>query len=577
MKIKAVILQARGNYKPGDEIEVEPAEFGVLYRDGIAVTASEAATRKATADQAKAVRATNKERYQREVKASVAAAKKRGAIPAADEQVEATALARIDKLDTADASHQETVFDVVKASIDGLKSDEQLGHEASYRTPTANRGADGFRVNEIQFQGVSLAEATKEYVRCTAPMDQLIKTGKSKEAIELSRERAVVVRDHLMKPLRAGDDFLLRDAVKAADYTDPNSQVGTLATGLILMRNLGYLVNKLPWLKHFTTDLRNEPAKFGQPLLTRYITPPDVLTFIPGIGFTSDAATIAAAGAGTVQTGIATQTSGTLTKSAPSSTDVAVTIDQFKGTEIEFPITTLGSTVRNLFAEQRGAQIYSLAENINVSVLAKIFAATWSGTVTKLSLGATFGLPSMVKLKNRMTLSKIPDIGRYALLHSTYHDNLLVDGNLLTAKAILALTNKDASAFEQGEVPELFGVKPLESQLATYKDGTYTAPTITAANGDVDFATPGVNQVGFAGNMSSMVFAARVPQDFTQAAKDLGIPSTNAIEIITEPDSGLTLMVFKYVDNGKMSISHRVCLMWGSAQGDPRIGIVLTP
>lgn len=575
MKIKAVILQARGNYKPGDEVEIEPQDFGVLYADGIAVTASEHAATKAREADQKAVRAASKARYEAAVKASVAEAKKRGAIPAADEAVQATALGRIAKLDTAAPEHQEEVFEIVRASIDGLKSTEQLRAEAGFRTPTA--AGDGFRVSEIQFQGVSIAEAAKEYVRCTAPMNDLVKAGDVKEAVKLSRERSVVLRDHLMKPLRAGDDYLIRDAVKAADYTDPNSQVGTLATGLILMRNLGYLVNKLPWLKHFTTDLRNEPAKFGQPIFTRYITPPDVLTFVPGVGFTSDATTISNASAGTVQSGIATQTSGTVTKSVPSSTDVTVTMNQFKGTEIEFPITTLGSTVRNLFAEQRGAQIYALAEHINQHVLAKIFGATWTGTVRKLSLGAQFGLPSMVKLKNRLTLGKVPDIGRFALLHSTYHDNLLVDGNLLTAKAILALTNKDASSFEQGEVPELFGVKPLESQLAAYKDGVYTAPTINQDNGDVDFTAGAINQVGFAGNMSSMVFAARTPQDFTKAAADLGIPATNAVEIITEPDSGLTLMVFKYVDNGKLAISHRVCLMYGAAQGDPRIGIVLTP
>jgi hypothetical protein len=45
--------------------------------------------------------------------------------------------------------------------------------------------------------------------------------------------------------------------------------------------------------------------------------------------------------------------------------------------------------------------------------------------------------------------------------------------------------------------------------------------------------------------------------------------------LVTEPDSGLTVMVFSYADNGKMSISQRVCVMWGRAQGDPRVGIVL--
>ena len=252
-------------------------------------------------------------------------------------------------------------------------------------------------------------------------------------------------------------------------------------------------------------------------------------------------------------------------------------MNQFKGVAIGFPVTTLGATARNLFAEQRDAQLYSLAETINSHVLDKIFGASWTGTVASLKLGSTFAVPGMVTVKNRMTLSKIPDIGRFALMHSTYHDALLSDTNLLTAKAILALINKDASSFEQAEVPSLFGVKPLESQLASYAGSTQTAPNIDGTTGAVDFSGAGVTKVGFAGNMSSMLFVARVPQDFTQAASQLGIPASWAVEIVTEPDSGLSLMIFKNVNTATWAIEATACLMYGAAQGDPRVGIVLTP
>lgn len=451
----------------------------------------------------------------------------------------------------------------------------------------------------VRAGNVTASEAAEGYIKASQPNTNLVRKGLFKEAFIESRAAGIRLRE-LIKA--GGEDMCLSEIIHGAsndpraiagameegiiraDYTDPNTQVGILNTGLILMRNLGFLKNKLNFMRYLTTDLRNEPVRFGQTVDTRYIVVPNVLTFIPGLGFTSDATAISNAGAGTNQSGIATQTSGTVTKSTPSTPDVQVTMNQFKGVEIEFPITTLAGTVRNLFAEQRGAQTYALAEHITQKYLATLFAATWTGTVTSLSLG-NFALPGMIRIKNRMTLSKIPDLGRYSLLHSYYHDGLLTDTNLLTAKAILALINKDASSFESGEVPELFGIKPLESQLSTYvtagagagKTATYTTPNISADGTTVDFVTPGINAVGFAGNMSSMLFVARVPQDFNQAAADLGIPSTNAVEVLTDPDSNLSVMIFKYVDNGKMNISVRMCLMYGFAQGDPRIGIVLTP
>jgi hypothetical protein len=260
------------------------------------------------------------------------------------------------------------------------------------------------------------------------------------------------------------------------------------------------------------------------------------------------------------------------TLSVPSTTDKSVTLNMFKATEITFPVSTLGGTMRNLFAEQYSAQLYTLAETINTHVMGGIFAATWSGIKTSYTKSlANWNLSGMIGVKNAMTISKIPDVGRFVLLHSYYHDKLLEDSNLLSAKAILALINQDASSFESGEVPSLFGVKPLESQLSS----ATTAGALTTWTDDTDLGTTGI--VGFAGNMSSFLFVSRPPQDWTTTLTQLGIPMTASIRLVTEPDSGLTVMVFSFADNGTMSINQRVCVMYGSAQGDPRVGLTIKP
>jgi hypothetical protein len=511
----------------------------------------------------------------------------------------ATVLASAMKMEASESGLGEQYIDSLRSN----EEDRARGDLTKRLSKTVTgRDAEDNWSNHAWRGEVTAAEAAEGYVKAHAPSQTLVQQGKWDDAFVESVASGVRLKelakaggpDMILSRLIQGASSdpreiarCLHDGIVRADYTDPNTQVGILNTGLVLMRNLGYLKNKLNFMQYISTDLRNEPVLFGQAVNTRYIVVPNVLTFVPGVGFTSDATTISNAGATTNQSGVATQTSGTKTNSVPSTPDKTVTMNQFKGVQISFPITTLAGTVRNLFAEQRGAQTYALAENIHSSFLQSLFSSTWTGTVNIMSLGQ-FALPGMIKLKNRMTLSKIPDIGRFSLFHSYFYDGILTDTNLLTAKAILALINKDASAFEQSEVPELFGVKPLESQLSSYSS-TYAAnvpsgtavltPTISSDGSSVSFSPPSgaTAQVGFAGAMSSMLFVARVPQDFTMTAAKLGIPPTNAVEIISDPDSNLTVMIFKYVNNGTMDVNVVMCLMWGFAQGDPRVGIVLTP
>jgi hypothetical protein len=559
MKVVVTKVPADSKIRAGQALDLSGAELDVLAEAGHEyVTAAEHASteREKATRRSMVVTAVN-----RAVEREAILPKGEGENTA--EKVTATAVKQLEQ--GADP-------EFVLAFIDGLPGKATI--TANQRTTRFQQDMNGVPFTTMEVTGVDIKDASNGYIKAMEVQDGLCRSNQWSEAMKQSKEAAVILKKHHLK----ASDLLMTDAVKgatrfdpntikAATFSDPNSQVGALAGDLILMRNLGFLKYKLPWLGKLTTDFSGEPAKFGQAILTRFITPPGVLTWVPGVGFTSDASAIAAAGTGTTQSGGTTQASGTVTKSVPSTTDRSVTMNMFKATEIEFPVSLLGGTIRNLFAEQYSAQLYSLAENINTDTLGKIFASTWTGIKTSYvkALGA-WNLASMIGVKNAMTISKIPDVGRFALLHSFYHDKLLEDSNLLSAKAILALINKDVSSFESGEVPSLFGVKPLESQLASATN----AGALTTWTDDADLGT--TNIVGFAGNMSSFLFVSRPPQDWTTTLTQLGIPQTASVRLVTEPDSGLTVMVFSYADNGKMAISQRVCVMWGSAQGDPRVG-----
>jgi hypothetical protein len=581
--VKVVITKVPQNskIKAGAALDLTGQELDVLAEAGHEyITASE----HAALQREEAVKAQQKQAFKGMVITAVNRAVEREAVlPKGDgentvEKVTATAVKQLEQ--GADP-------EFVLAFIDGLPGKDQV--QATNRVTRFQQDLNGVPFTTLEVTGVDIKDASQGYVKAMEAQDNLCRHNRWDEAIKCSKEAAVILKQHHLK----ANDLLITDAVrgatrfdpntvKAATFSDPNSQVGALAGDLILMRNLGFLKYKLPWLGKLTTDFSGEPAKFGQGILTRYITPPGVLTWVPGVGFTSDAATIAAASAGTTQSGATTQASGTVTKSVPSTTDRTVVMNMFKATEIEFPVSLLGGTVRNLFAEQYSAQLYSLALEINrfvLGMLANPTAAQYStgsawgtGGVAGLTYSYTkalnaWNLTGMIGVKNKMSIAQIPDVGRFVLLHSFYHDKLLEDSNLLSAKAILALLNKDASSFDSGEVPTLFGVKPLESQIASWRTDTGALTTW------VDDQNPGVTDaVGFAGNMSSGIFVSRPPQDWTTTLTQLGIPQTASVRLVTEPDSGMTVMVFSYADNGKMAISQRVCLMWGAAQGHPAQG-----
>jgi len=585
MKIVVTGTPPGSTVKAGERLDLTGEKLTAMLEGGFAVTASEWDA----AEAAKAEKVRAREAGRNRIKAAVLKAKERKAILPKDEVVEATWLKRFDD----GKADEEVAVEAIDSLMAREEREDRDAVQARWTRPDAEAERTGDYSPRVEV-GVSVRDAAEGVLKCTEPQSKLIKSGKEGaiEAVRLAREASVIVKHHLLK---AGKrvDFLLRDTVKGATTTDPDSQVGSLAGDLVIMRNLGFLVNKLPWIGKLTTDLSGEPAKFGQSVLTRYITPPDVLTWVPGVGFTSQANQIADSGTGTTQSVgkplrtegpgnqalDATNIFGKAKLSAPSTTDVSVKLEMFKATEIEFPVSLLAGTVRNLFSEQLSAQTYALAENINTDVLGKMLAETWgTGGVAGLQYYytkalATFGLPDMIRIKNKMTIAKIPDVGRYVLLHSFYHDKILEDANLLAAKALMAIIHKDESEFNTGEIPTLFGLKPLESQLAS----ATTAGALTTWVDDTDPGTTAI--VGFAGNMSSYIFVSRPPQDFTKTAESLGIPVTASVRLVTEPDSGLTVMVFSYVDNGAMSIRQRVCLMWGADQGDPRTGfpIRITP
>lgn len=625
--MKVTLIQACDKLpklKVGDSFDIQPDEFEAMYDNKLIVTASEYESSQ------RIIKGREKV-----VDDEITLAIDRGVILPKDETKKSELRARALKLEEAVPG---AGIDIIRA-INGGVGNALL----TQRLAPAN--------NDYDQRGLIIVDgdiraAGSRYVELKKNQNDILRGsgGQSKEtvkeAIKLSAEAGIIMKARFFDGvLHKGGNLRMSECLKASDdVAGTDVGIGTLNTGIVLMRNLGFLKNMLTFLNKISTDLRNEPVLFGQNVLTRYITPPNVLTYVPGIGQTSDQSTInawkntitAANPAGTtlfgtggtvgnIGTTLATSAGGgaqysgtqfvvpvvggstvaTKTLSAPSATDVNVVLNNYQAVEITFNNVTVSSTLRNPFAEQQGASMYSLAETINLALLSTLYQAKWSpktgnpafslcGGNDPVSVNGVnpMGLSNIIAVKNQFSLNKMPSVSRFALLQSVYHDAILTDSNLLNAKAILALLKKDTSEFESGELPQLFGVDVLESQLSSgsltaaagaTSTATFTDTALTSATGVVgQLGNTRANAcIGFAGNQASSLFVARIPQDYTKVIPD--IPATAAIEIVTEPDAGLSMLLVKYISHNLEQTYVRAGLMYNFAQGDPRQGFILTP
>ena len=344
------------------------------------------------------------------------------------------------------------------------------------------------------------------------------------KALEASaRANRIFARD--IAPLMAKDAGIrVRDMLEAADATDAN--LGTLTGTLVLQQSLPFLKNILFPVSRITTNISAQPIQFGQTVMTRLRLPLAVKTWdAVNKTFTS--------------------------KAVPQNTDVSITIDQFKSVPISFTVDTLGATMRNLFQEFAEPMTFGLAEQVNKDILALITAGNFATSVT-VDL-ATFSAQSLPSIKLALTKNKVP-LGpgqRTLLLLSDLHDKLLEDTSLVLAQTVKAGLKGGEDTLGAGTLPELFGMLPLESQLMT----------------------DGAKLVGFAFGASALAFGSRIPADYTKVWSDL--PATGVIDMVTEPDSGLTLMMRRYVLHDSWSADADVALMYGQAKGQSAAGIRL--
>lgn len=294
------------------------------------------------------------------------------------------------------------------------------------------------------------------------------------------------------------------------------NSLGSLAGELITQRTLSLLKFTFPWLMKISTDFSSEAAAFNQVVKARLKSVPALSTYVPGTGYArGDAVT----------------------------TDVPVTINTHKGAEIAFNANELGSTNRDLFGEQIEGCHYALGKGLVDAVLAVITVANFANE--SIEANADIDADTMDTLDAALAGRGV--IGpRVGLFISAVFRKLGKDASIVNLATMGGMKEIITSA----TLPPIKNIQPYE---------VFNMP-----------APAGENLTGFAGTADSLALSTRLPNDYTAGME--GIASNGVVQVVKNPDTGISVQLVRYIDHKLAESAWRLALMWGAAKGNPASG-----
>lgn len=357
-----------------------------------------------------------------------------------------------------------------------------------------------------------------------APVGRLVQAGKS--SVEVVNEDVVRVvqaynaaPDHVERAALWKHELRKRFKPEFDRIVQASSSFGTLAGDLVVQQSLDNLLYRFPEITRLSTNFSAEAASFNQNITTRTRTQRTAGSYSTDNGYVSGDKT---------------------------DTDVQVVINAHKFDQVTLNVNTLGSTRRALFDEEEESMFYSVGKAIVDDLYALFTTTNYTNTPVTKSL-VDFARDTVVDLKVALNNQKVFGGKRTLLLNSSYYGQLEKDltvvSNLINPQAGQAIgTSKlppiaEFDIFEAGNLP-----------------------------------TTG-NLTGFGFRADAVCMAARIPGDYVTALP--GVPATGLVSVVTQPETGLSMQVVKYVDHQMGSATMRVALMYGVAKGRVAAGQIL--
>ena len=309
-----------------------------------------------------------------------------------------------------------------------------------------------------------------------------------------------------IRPIIEGDGLL------------PLEATDTLVTDIISQRTLDFLRYEFPLLSRISTRFSDEQLKLSQNVITRLITPPDVVEYNTTTGWPN---------------------------STTAAADISVPMSAQKAVQIRFSSADLSGTNRRLFDEQAAPAAYSIKKDC-VDLVHALITTAFTNTAVVKALG-DWDRKGVIAVKNGMKKAQIPMFNPFILLSIDYYDKLGEDVTLVANQAL----PESANALKTGQLPPIHGLLPIEAQ------GEAWAGTIE----------------GFGGIPSALALATALPIDYTTVFP--GVNAGGQVRIVTDAETGLSLMEVKFINHQLADASMRLAYMRGAARGPVTHGVLL--
>jgi hypothetical protein len=326
----------------------------------------------------------------------------------------------------------------------------------------------------------------------------------------------------LLLHARAKGDTIMKVTARLSDNRvklQSANALGTLSGSLITQQSMSLLKHDLPALGSFTTDFSNAAAKLNQTIITRVPTLQAEQTYDADTGYA---------------------------KADVTATDIPVTINAHKYAQFAYNANELASSNRDLFGEQAEGAIYALGKGTVDALLALFTVANYDDAAqANVVAEADWKRSAVVAARKALRKRKVMVRDGFAIMNEDYFAALASD------PVIVALaTFQRADLIMEYILPKIAGFMPV---------------------GYADLPTTG-NLAAILGTKESAIVATRLPYDYVDA--QLG-GNYGAVSQITDPASGLSVMLTQYVNHDLGRSNYRVALMRGVAVGHkPRVQLI---
>jgi hypothetical protein len=282
--------------------------------------------------------------------------------------------------------------------------------------------------------------------------------------------------------------------------------IGTTNANVIAQRALEILVADYSFLRNSVTDFSSEAAKYNASIYTHRISATTAQDYSQANGYVATATT---------------------------QTDVQITLNKFKHVSYSVDDQERTSSNINLIERFAGAAAHALGLQMVGDLLTLVTSTSFTNALTVAS--SSFSYASVVSAGITLNNNNVPQHDRYAVLAPSFYGRLLNDSTIV------------ANAQISGEQSRTAGI----GSVAGFNVNMYSAvPSNSITLG------------GFFAQREALLIAARVPEVPT------GVPIPGDISVVTEPRTGLSVMVRESYDVRLGLLQRTYALIYGVKAGE---------